>query len=334
LERFISQSLFDAIKYEKNPELVQLLLLKTSVDVNQKKYHKAPLYTALELEEVEKIPQLVTTLINYGADINLKHNFIKYNRYDGSVIVYENCFHKFIDILPNLKCNPLELLSYFRDHGANPNEMSIETVSGGTRQYSPLHSLMVRNDIDSVKLLLNAQANVNYLLEKKAFLPGYNRTTFHTVLHYAIQSMNLEMVKLLIEWKADININYKTIGIEDPPSTETINDSSTHEEEITCLHLAIESEEKELIRYLILMGANPFIDYKTREKQLTTWELCGDINEEFLQLIHFQFAPNDYLILPEQHKITLRILLLCNQRNNWNLPKDVLFKIFTYVIFM
>jgi len=92
------------------------------------------------------------------------------------------------------------------------------------------------------------------------------------------------------------------------------------------------------MKYLLLNGANSYI--KSTEftpgkgfgkKEMTCWELCGE-NEELKKILEIEFRGNDYEFLSRDLKMMVKILLLANLRNNWKLPKEILFKIFSYVI--
>jgi len=276
---------------------------------------------------------MITTLINHGADINWT-----LKSYSCHHQISESCFQKILKKLsafPSSDYPSISLLSLLLSHGANPNEYSSSTSNGMrfTEWIYPIHSLTKQNDVACVKLLLEANAKISINSYHEIEEDTYFRTR-ETPLHIALFHQNLEMMKLLIEWKADINI--KRYDTETKKRGD--EDSSLRYTQKTCLHLAIERKNPVLMKYLLLNGANSYI--KSTEftpgkgfgkKEMTCWELCGE-NEELKKILEIEFRGNDYEFLSRDLKMMVKILLLANLRNNWKLPKEILFKIFSYVI--
>jgi len=329
--------LFGAIK-DGDDNLVDLLLyasihaiVNKKGDVRDRK--TTPLHYALNYSN----PKIIFSLINHDADVNaLQTDYGCQNRKS------QSCFQKAIQLLPKFECDPKELLTAFLAHGANPNEQSNNTSGGMSSdyytQYNPIHTLTRHNtlDIGCLRLLLQYKANVNAPYKYYGSDEFSQKNTLKAPLHIAVHNKNLAMVQLLIEWQADINMKSRKLDrIMEELKSNSVPIKSVLVER-TPLHIAIQENSKEIVRYLVINGANPFIDYKESSsgvivKILTTWELTQ--NEELKQLLtDIQITPKDYKILHKNHKMILKILLLCNLRNNWKLPKDILFKIFSYFI--
>jgi len=224
-------SLLKAIK-SGNVELVQQLL-KSSLNINEIKGFQSILYTAVDFG-----PQMITTLINHGADINWT-----LKSYSCHHQISESCFQKILKKLsafPSSDYPSISLLSLLLSHGANPNEYSSSTSNGMrfTEWIYPIHSLTKQNDVACVKLLLEANAKISINSYHEIEEDTYFRTR-ETPLHIALFHQNLEMMKLLIEWKADINI--KRYDTETKKRGD--EDSSLRYTQKTCLHLAIERKK-------------------------------------------------------------------------------------------
>jgi len=285
-------------------EKVEKLIKSSVLYINDQHFKGTPLEVALEYFKND--PSVIISLIKKGADVNCR-----------------SCFEKALYLLPKLQCDRrMELLSLFLAHGADPNKGSQFSI---LHPILPIHTLTLQDSVEGVKLLLQAKAGVNILFNDRK---DYTKSC----LHIAVEKQNLEMVKLLIDWKADIDaimIGCWTLYEYDPLQ---------HKHSIfeTALHIAIRKKSKDIVKYLVICGANPFIEKKEywddtlKESLENSWELCGN-DEELKLLLDFNFlTPKDYQFLSSHLKITLKVFLLCNLRNNWKLPKDILFKIFSY----
>jgi len=302
------------------------------VDINQTDTHNlTPLQYAVFLDYFQF--HIVFTLIKNGANVNAIHS-----DYGCHHCKTESCFQAVISLLPRIKCDRMELLSLFLSHGADPNEQSNNTSGGSVSDYvtrfTPIHSLALQNSVEGVKLLLQAKANVNAMYSYRGS-DGWGDTenTLQSPLHIAVENQNLEMVQLLIECKAEINIIRNHIENR-PDNVQYVDDDyPVNNIEKTALHIAIQKKSKDIVKYLVLCGANPFIEYIEGSKGIDSWDLCGN-DEELKLLLDCIFTIKDYPLLPKDFKITLKVLLLCDLRNNWRLPKDILFKIFSHVKFL
>jgi len=222
----------------------------------------------------------------------------------------------------------LEILSTFLKHGADPNDKSVQltlqlTNAGYAQTFNPIHSLIRHRSLPSVKLILESRANVNAMT---THIGPYDTEEGRkeTALHMALKMADLDMTKLLLEYKADVNV--------------ICSDYDARVSQ-TALHIAIKAKSQIIVKCLLFHGANPFIGATLKSQQkdqylnYTTWQLCEE-NEEFLQLLNCQFNKEDYPILSRYLREILRIIFLCNLRNRWKLPQDIIFKIFTSVIRM
>jgi len=336
----LSKPLFEVIRNGNEEEVNRLI--NASADINQQKNSLTPLHCALNNHHYN----IIVNLIKHGADVNALIIDIGWADYKS-----ETYLEKAIKSLHYFESKHTELLSLLLAHGANPNVQSkkenyyIEDEESSI--FYPIHSLIrCSNEINALKVLLEAKANVNAIATKsRSYLSS--KDTTETPLHMAVMAKNLEMVKLLIEYQADVNVQRRNIdnrtiereggdAWQNPRLPGYVSNVINVTLLRTSLHLAIQEKSHDIVRHLILCGANPFIYYKEhtgRDKPLikSTWELCGD-DLELIQLLDIRFTPKDYKILPNNLKITLKILLLCDVKLNWKLPKDVLFKIFSYVI--
>lgn len=247
-----------------------------------------------------------------------------------------------------------EILSLFLAGGANPNERSNNSSGGMRSDYIttsfPITSLARNGSAKALKLLLESGAAVDSRYEHHgAHEYGGATGTSETPLHIAIvQNQSLEKVKLLLEWKADINATRKhienvTIKPDlpfhhgDPRSEGFVSNIKNVHHEGSTLHLAIISKNRELVRYLVVNNADTSKKYiktsrRVVEESLTCFELCN--NDHLLEsALEKQFKESDLNYLNQTTYQSIKSLLLCIQRNNWKLPKDVLFKIIGFLIF-
>jgi len=158
--------------------------------------------------------------------------------------------------------------------------------------------------VDCVRILLEAKANVDASRESRGSSEfGTVDHTDETALHIAVMKNNVEMVKLLLGWRANVNrlrsMTYNEqidpkIGMRgtgDPRGSDFISNIKNTHTKKPSLHLAIKNKSFLMIRILLLNGANPYINSTDDEPTIqTSWELCGD-NEDLKKSLDLNFHP-------------------------------------------
>jgi len=278
---------------------------------------------------------VIISLLKHGADINAR---LIQSKSAFSQSHSETCFHKLLSALNRLPCNSFELLSFLLANGANPNELSISCSRFYSMRIYPLQMCLFHNQsLDCVKLLLEAQADVNSYYESIVYNNHHQEITKETALHIAVKKQDFKLVQLLLDWKSDINLI--SLYIEEGRfMVRSLEKRVNCQIQGTCLHIAVQAQAMELVRYLILNGATPFIHYKKEfhrnaelSVELTTWELCEE-NEELKELLEIQFTTEDYQWLSQENKKILKMVLLCVMKNNSKLPNEIICIIFNFII--
>ncbi|WP_342255471.1 ankyrin repeat domain-containing protein [Spiroplasma endosymbiont of Poecilobothrus nobilitatus] len=131
-----------------------------------------------------------------------------------------------------------------------------------------LHVTILQRNLDLTKLLINIDAVTDVNIQDKNIL---------NPLYFAIETENIEIIKLLIDNGADVNLRDKN--------------------DLTPLHFAIETENIEIIKLLIDNGADPnFLD-------------C---NNSFISPLHYAIIKNK----KEMIKVLLKSKKIKNNINN------------------
>ncbi len=189
--------------------IVEFLLDQgANIDISTSKmpmFALSPLHFAVIKENKE----IIKLLINRGADINYyPHdglyfyappllNAVVQGNYEIARILLENGAK--VDGAPELPATPLDfayqvgfedMVSLLKKYGGN---RKVET-----NQY-PLLGAVLKGDIDKIKNLINKGANVN---DRPDTFPYIERTP----LHFAAKTGNLEIIEILLDNGADVNI--------------------------------------------------------------------------------------------------------------------------------
>lgn len=140
--------------------------------------------------------------------------------YEGKTLLYTACRYGNLEITKYLLSNSADpnILSFgstnlyiatWYNHGDIVNELckynvDIDKTNPGTL-FSPLCYAIEREYVDIVQILVASKANLNYMIDGKKTRP----------LHLACRKRNFEIIKILIEYGADIhsldNFNNKPI---------------------------------------------------------------------------------------------------------------------------
>lgn len=182
-----------------------------------------------------------------------------------------------------------EIIGLFLDGGVDPNETPEREVPDRTPfvQFS------------TVTFLLEARATVDSLHVYNADGNNYRETA----LHMAVKKGSLEKVKLLLDWQADINairnvdlISTRKIDrnriekIDFFYAPRGVNVTNIHFRE-TSLHLAIENKHEEMVRFLLVNGADTSIPNTKADRTHTKEnqpESCFDLNTSSVSLFDKQ----------------------------------------------
>jgi len=217
-----------------------------------------------------------------------------------------------------------------------------------TKAY-PIHSVARNGSVRSLKLLLEAKATIDHRYKHYGGSEyGYVSNTSETALHIAINSQSLEKVKLLIHWKANINAvshfvenvkrdPQKEMFDSDPRSDDYVSNIKNVLNKQTPLHAALYRKSVNIVRCLIVNGARTSIPFTQGEgdridKSQTCLELCRN-NVEYESALDKVFRVSDFDYLSLEVQLSIRTFLLCDLRNNWRLPKDVIFRIISSLLF-
>ena len=171
--------------YLNQEERIEYLVLKEKLDINfqEKKYGQSLLMITISNHQYETCKKL----LELNADVNL------YDTYNGtSAIIMASEINDGSGI--NTKFLKL-LLKY----GANPSDIEIgERKHGNSIRQTPLISCFQaipnKSQLENIKILLNAGANINYKDE-------YG----NCVLRHALISENMEVVYFLLQNGADFS---------------------------------------------------------------------------------------------------------------------------------
>lgn len=158
-----------------------------------------------------------------------------------------------------------DLLSSFLESGMNPDLARVQDIhtmrSDGHIKTYMLHDFPSSGNIDCLILLLNAGANIEIRATKDVSgESGYSEKKSETPLHLAASKNQLEICILLLANGADINaIQYHTRG--------------NTPKEYTSIHLAIDNNNFNLAKFLLICNADSSIPYKEGDKSIKTEEL-------------------------------------------------------------
>jgi len=328
---------------ESNFEEVKALV-EGGASVNHAEHSQSVLHMALNRNAD---PQLISYLIQKRAAVD----FV-YRDYGCHHSTNESCFQKVVQILKVLGERDSEILSLFLAEGANPDELTNDSSGGMRSDYNtkayPIHSVARHGSVRSLKLLLEAKATIDHRYKHYGGSEyGYVSNTSETALHKAIESESLEKVKLLLHWKADINAERhfvenlkrdpnKEMFESDPRSDDYVSNIKNVLFKQTPLHIALMRKNKDLVRCLIVNGARSSIPFTqgegiTIEKSQTSLELCCN-DEVFESALDKVFRVSDFVYLNPEIQLSIRTFLLCDLRN-WRLPKDVIFRIISCLLF-
>lgn len=129
-------------------------------------------------------------LLKLGANVNL------YDKVNGASAIIIACRYRHSNIFTgNYKTNA-KFVKKLLEYGANPSDIEIgERKKGNSTRYTPLRGAARLGDIESVKLLLQSGANVNYYDEFGSCALGQ-----------ALKLGHYDIVLLLLKYGAQISI--------------------------------------------------------------------------------------------------------------------------------
>lgn len=158
----------------------------------------------------------------------------------------------------------LVLIKTLIEAGANLDYKEIVMINNRALNLNVVHCALFKNNIEAIKLFINAGANINSRDDHG-----------NTPLIYAVKKENIEIVKYLIASGANVNIenNLKETPIFyalQPSRTEILkllikakaNLNHQNEDGFTPLHKATEYDLDYIVELLIKKGANPDIKSK------------------------------------------------------------------------
>lgn len=274
---YLSEELLKCIKHWDVQGVKKLLEQGVSPTRNTRFFYplESPLVLAVKMQHIE----IVTLLLDYGAPIDefelgkrRKITGLRIACWQHNIEMIQLLLHRGAD--PNLhikqSLSPSEkLLEYIRildiqevkkllEQGVSP----CRKVSFFKSHQSPLVSATRMKSIELVTLLLDYGAPIDEF--------EFGRRYKSTALRRACYNYDVEMIQLLIERGADINLHTKHMGRSN-------------------LHLAVQTGDKSLVKMLLDKGALPssvFNNthwYKVSFEMMTILiEASNDIPEEIL----------------------------------------------------
>ena len=247
-------------------------------------YHAALLQSPYQLDYVRKLPtheipihlaceestaEVVDVLIQYGADVNSKHNamtplMIACKRENFGIV--QRLLQE-----PNIDIDAVDLNGSSALHfailtskivtamvtkGANPN---IRDKSGWT----PVDYAIEHNNIDTISALVQSPYQLNCVQKLLA----------HEIpIHLACEESTAEVVDVLIQYGADVNRKHNGMTplmvackrghygiVQHLLKTQNVNVNAQNSNGLTALHFSVQSNSVEIVRNLLLKGADPNI---------------------------------------------------------------------------
>ena len=224
-----------------------------------------PIHLACEKSTTE----VVDVLIQYGADVNKKHN--------GMTPLMVACKSGHYGIVQHLLQEPTidfdavdstgksalhfailtsEIVTALATKGANPN---IRDKSGWT----PLDYAIGHTKIDTISALLQSP----YQLDCVQKLP-----THEIPIHLACEKSTMKVVDVLIRYGADVNSKHNETTplmvackrghygiVQRLLKTQKVNVNAQNSNGLTALHFSVQSNSIEIVHTLLLKGADPNI---------------------------------------------------------------------------
>lgn len=185
----------------------------------------------------------------------------------------------------------LEVVKYLIEEGANINKK----INSG---WTPLHTAVYNGDFQIVKLLL----------EKGAYTDVYSGGP---IIHLSIKSTHTEILRLLLDYNANVNV---------------INES-----DVPLLHYAVERGGEDIIKMLILAGAdiNREDDNGLKASEVTD-------NKNIIQILNtgkFKWSKSSHHLFKRKKRLRVKTLFKIQRRKDnpiGQIPKDVLLQICQY----
>lgn len=226
-------TLFNILKNHKWDEFIKIINDDINNEINVNIVDEANNYL-IQYSILFNKKEIVSLLINKGAKLDIIDS-------DGRSILFIPIKFNFTDIL--------ELLLHFNSSSIGLNIIDLKDKYGDY----PIHYCLLFNDIESFKLLLKNNVDLNLVNNDKL-----------TPLHYSIYKKNIDIIKLIIE--NNINLDART---------------NTGE---TALHYACNFQLYDVVKLLLEKGADPNIqDY---EHEITPLMYCIILrNKKFIEIL-------------------------------------------------
>jgi len=289
-------------------------------------------------EDVERGVSVVHALLAAGADVNAVRRESDWRGSGKS----ESAF----DML--LKANAtvrVRLLEDFIAKGADPNKPQVRSHhsmrTDGATKSMPLHVAAGNGDVSMAALLLLAGAAVDApYTEDVRNERGYNQNLRKTALHMAVEGGSVELVGLLLAEGADPNAEAERLE-QRPSGAKSPHDdprAAGFKSSVKCvavretaLHMAVRNKDVDLVRALLVGGADASALRVIGDGQgQTAHELCkGNAQLEGALKTAGGWTPETHQYFGEELKERVRTVLLTAKANDWALPDDAMHAIFT-----
>ncbi|OXU20262.1 hypothetical protein TSAR_004779 [Trichomalopsis sarcophagae] len=227
-----------ALSY-KEYEIASILLRKVTIVNNET---GQPERTPLHYAATDNRTDLIQQLIEKGADVNAideqdmspLHYAVILDNFETVALLMDNgasadnvtdVVFRFTPYQHACRATKFQIVECFLDHGSNVNDVfELPDNLICPKRSTPLHMAISQKNLETINLLLDRDADVNYVNGNK-----------ESSLHLACREDSAEVVKMLIEYKAKINVKTK--------------------DNITPLHIAVRNGNIEIVEYLLICGA-------------------------------------------------------------------------------
>lgn len=243
------------------------------------------LFKAVNIGNIKKIDSLLSA----GTSPNVKFfdqaNLLAYATYKGDLNIIkkliengailepektQNSFIKSPVLAIAIKKNKIEILKYFIENGASinlelanpfiPQNQNLQGVNVG--KYSMLIEAVINNNLEAAKIILENNTDVNYI----NLLRTFDRKN---ALMFAIENGNIDMVKVLLNFGALVNI---------------VPLNSFNQNTFSPLMYAAENGNTQIIKILLGAGAN--INYEDHFKNTALKIASFNSNKNAFKLIY------------------------------------------------
>lgn len=295
-----------------------------------------------EKERKQRWMEVLCLLLENGANPNDKFEDYNWKGRGSSETAFDM-------VLERGALDDVGLLKLFLDAGADPTVATTSRIasmrSDGHTSHTPLHTVVKGGiAVDCAIELIKAGADVN--ARKLCQIDnerGYNEDSSETPLHIAVEAGSVEMCSLLLSNGANTEAEQKRLlpkrldvesPTDDPRDPNFVPSIRMVPVCQRALHLAIKENNPDLVRLLVLHGADKKATCTYDREELMVDELCSkqEIDEESKRKLRdalaAEWSTDTHTFFPDSFKKSVRTTLLTAKRQGWPLGPDVLSLVF------